>query len=289
MIPRSANVELNKRALTTESYRGSNCRPGDAVGHYDHEPIVASPLTVEALTDDGWQSCPAWIVDLTRQELWVELDHGLAESLDPGRSVRLVLSHPKLPTQIAETVVLWHLGKTGKVAVLKRPRLWDPPSRREHMRARLAVPLYLKADEGSESVPATLTDIGAGGLLCVAAMDLRIGQRLDVAVQLTPDRTFECQAEVARLDEDPNDLLGFQLMVGLQFLELSRDEQASLARTVADLARDVDAGFVPRPWRSEAIDLLVHVDIDGESDEPEETGESAERSITVELDRRWAS
>jgi hypothetical protein len=227
------------------------------VGPYDHEPLVASPLTVEALTDDGWQSCPAWIVDLTRQELWVELDHGLAASLDPGRSVRLVISHPKLPTQTAETVVLWHIGKTGNVAVLKRPRLWDPPSRREHMRARLAVPLYLKADEASESVPATLTDIGAGGLLCVAVMDLRIGQRLDVAVQLTPDRTFECQAEVARLDEDPNDTLGFQLRVGLKFLELTRDEQASLAGTVADLARDVDASFVPRPWRPEAIDLPV--------------------------------
>jgi hypothetical protein len=227
------------------------------VGHYDHEPIIASPLTVEVLTDDGWQPCPAWIVDLRRQELWVELDHGLAEPLDPGRTVRLVVSHPKLPTQIAETEVLWHIGKKGRVAVLKRPRLWDPPSRRDHMRARLAVPLYLKANEGSEPVPATLTDIGAGGLLCVAAMDLRIGQRLDVAVQLTPDRTFECQAEVARLAEDPNDSLGFRLVVGLQFLELTRKEQASLARTVADLARDVDASFVPRPWRPKAADVLV--------------------------------
>lgn len=259
------------------------------MGPYDHEPIVASPLTVEALTDDGWQACPACIIDLTRQELWVELDHGLAGSLDPGRSVRLVISHPKLPTQTAETVVLWHIGKTGKVVVLKRPRLWDPPSRREHMRARLAVPLYLKADEGSEPVPATLIDIGAGGLLCVAAMDLRIGQRLDVAVQLTPDRTFESQAEVARLDGDPNDPLGFQLMVGLQFLELTREEQASLARTVAKLARDVDASFVPRRWRPEAVDVLVEFDIDGESDEADETGASTGLSVIVERDQQRAS
>jgi hypothetical protein len=253
---------------------------------------------VEALTDDGWQSCPAWIVDLTRQELWVELDHGLAEPLDPGRSVRLVISHPNIPTQTAETVVLWHIGRTGKVAVLKRPRLWDPPSRREHMRARLAVPLYLKADEGSESVPATLIDIGAGGLLCVAAMELRIGQRLDVAVQLAPNRTFACQAEVARLDEDPNDPLGFQLMVGLQFLELSRDEQTWLARSVADLARDVDASFVPRQWLPEAVDMVVPVDVNRESDETglvvadglhDETGDTGELLVTIDLDQQKAS
>jgi hypothetical protein len=219
------------------------------MGQYDNEPTVATALTVEMLTDAGWQSHPASIADLTRQELWVSLDRKLAEPLDPGRSVRLVLSHPKRPTQVAETVVLWHLGRNGNVVVLKRPGLWDPPSRREHMRVDLAVPVYIRADDGSDPVPTTSVNIGVGGLFCVAAMDLRIGQRVDVAIQLMPGRTFECQAEVARLDEDPNDLLGLQLTVGLRFLDLTTEDQVTLARTIAQLARDVDANFVPRPWR----------------------------------------
>ena len=237
---------------------------------YANEPTIETELRLEMLSDDGWQSHRASIADLTRSELWVALDGRLAAPLDPGRSVRLVLNHPKRPTQVAETVVLWHIGRTGNMVVLKRPRLWDPPSRRDHRRVNLAVPVYLKADEKSEPVPTTSSNIGVGGLFVSAAMDLRIGQRLDVAVQLVPDRAFECQAEVARLDEDPDDPLGLQLMVGLHFLDLTSEEQASLAEDIARLARDVDANFVPRPWRPGEDELLVHVDV-GPRDDGEDT------------------
>ena len=250
--------------------------PEDDVGSYDNEPTLATKLTVELLTDDGWQSHPARIADLTRQELWVELDRRLATPLDPGRSVRLVLRHPRRPTQVAETLVLWHIGRTGNVVVLKRPRLWDPPSRREHARVDLAVPVYLRADDGSGPVPTTSTNIGVGGLYCVAAMELRIGQRVDVTVQLTPAQIFDCQAEVARLDDDPNDPLGLQLLVGLHFLDLGPRDRMSLAKALLRLARDADANRVPRPWYYEEVDLLVRVDIDGELAEEngaEEPGE----------------
>ena len=250
----------------------------------EHEPTIATQLTVEMLTDGGWQSHAASIADLTRHELWVALDQRLAEPLAPGRSVRLVLRHPTRPEQIAETIVLWHIGRNGNLVVLKRPRFWDPPSRREHTRVNLAIPVYLRVDEWSGPVPTTSTNIGVGGLFCVAAMELRIGQRLDVAVQLMPNRAFECQAEVVRLDEDPNDPLDIQLMVGLQFLDLSGEDQAFLAETITYLARDVDANFVPRPWRPEGVDLLIHVDIDGPSGEDEEGAVFEDMAATLSAD-----
>jgi len=284
------------------------------VGSFDHEPTVASPLTVEALTDEGWHSYPAWIVDLTRQELWVQLEHGLAASLDPGRSVRLAISHPERPTQLAETVVLWHIGKTGSVVALKRPLLWEPPSRRGHSRARLAVPVYIRSEDSSEPVPATSVDIGVGGFFCVVAMELRIGQRVDVSVQLTPNHPFECQAEVARLDEDADDPMGLQLSAGLQFLDLTHQDQAYLADAIARLSRDVDADFVPRPWRPGAdglpdlpvgnvSDLIGASDLIGVSDVIDaidaatDAGQRAESTaggtddvlISIDLDERQAS
>ena len=287
------------------------------MGPYDSEPTIATQLTVEMLTNDGWQSHPARIANLTRQELWVALDQRLAEPLDPGRAVRLVLSHPKRPAQTAETVVLWHIGRSGNVVVLKRPGLWDPPSRRENMRVKLAVPVYLDEHDGSGPMPTTSIDIGVGGLFCVAAMSLRIGQRVAVAIQLTPDRTFECQAEVARLDDDPNDPMGLDLLVGLRFLDLTRQDQASLAEAISGLARGLDAGSFPGPWQDEGpaqaegpwqpeeADLQIHVDIDGPSDEDgdgggdddddgasvpveddEYPGTTGERLISIDLDER---
>jgi hypothetical protein len=249
------------------------------VDAYDNEPTIETELRLEMITDDGWQSHRASIADLTRNELWLALDGRLAEPLDPGRSVRLVLNHPKRPTQVAETVVLWHIGRTGNVVVLKRPRLWDSPSRRDHRRVNLSVPVYLKADENSDPMPTTSSNIGVGGLFCSAAMDLRIGQRLDVAVQLMPDRAFECQAEVARLDGDPDDTLALNLMVGLQFLDLTTDEQVSLAEDIARLAADVDANFVPRLWRPGEDELLIHVDVGPEAD-GDDTDDDTGRSQT---------
>jgi hypothetical protein len=241
------------------------------VEQYAEEPTSSTRLTVEVLTDTGPETLPASIADLTRQELWVALDKHVAEPLDPGRSVRLILSHPRRPTQVADTIVLWHLGKTGNIVVLRRPGFWDPPSRRQHMRLRLAVPVYLKADDGSGWLPTTSVNVGVGGVFCTAAMDLRVAQRLDVEVHLTPDETFQCQAEVARLDPDPNDPVGLQLMAGLHFLDLTPDQQLYLADLISRLARDVDKDSVPRCWLPGADPLLVHVPMAGEGgdDEPE--------------------
>lgn len=230
---------------------------------YAAESTNGSRLTVEVLTETGPEAHPASIADLTRQELWVALDERIAEPLDPGRSVRLVLSHPKRPVQVADTIVLWHLGRTGNIVVLKRPGFWDPPSRRSHMRVNLAVPVYLKADDGSP-VPTTSVNVGVGGLFCIAAMDLRVAQRLDVAIHLTPDEKFECQAEVARLDPDPNDPIGLQLMAGLRFIDLTPDDQIHLADLVSRLASEVDEDFVPRCWRPGADPLLAHVSVEGD-------------------------
>ena len=240
--------------------------------HYAEEPTSGTQLTVEVLTDNGPETHRASIADLTRQELWVALDKRVAEPLDPGRTVRLVLSHPSRPTQVADTIVLWHLGKTGNIVVLKRPGFWDPPSRREHMRVRLAVPVYLRADDSLDAVPTTSVNIGVGGVFCTAAMDLRVSQRLDITIQLTPDETFECQGEVARLDPDPNDPVGMQLMAGLHFLDLTADEQLYLAELVSRLGSDVDDNFVPRCWLPGADPLLVHIPVaTDEGDLEEET------------------
>ena len=249
---------------------------------YAFELTDDSRLTVEVLTDSGPEAHAASIADLTRQELWVVLDEWVAEPLDPGRTVRLALSHPDAPTQIADTIVLWHLGKTGKVVVLKRPGFWDPPSRRDHMRVKLAVPVYLKADDGSGPVPTTSVNIGVGGMFCVAAMDLRIAQRIDVAIHLTPDQTFECEAEVARLDEDPNDPVGLQLMVGLQFLDLTPREQAHLSAIISDLVQDVGANFVPKCWQPGADPLLVNIGVDSGYDDDDLPEDEALISIDLE-------
>lgn len=225
---------------------------GGDVTEYDQEPTIATQVSLETLAGDEWHSHPAVIADLTRQELWVAIDHQLGDPLDPGRHVRLVLRHPNRPTQTADTVVLWHIGRNGAVVVLKRPRLWDPPSRREHSRVRLSIPLYLRADEGADPVPAMSTNVSVGGVFCIAELPVMVAQRVDASLQLTPATTFDCQAEVVRVDKDPDDPSGRQRLIGLHFLGLGQEDQASLAQALAELAEDVDDEFVPRAWRPEA-------------------------------------
>jgi hypothetical protein len=86
------------------------------VSQYDQEPTIATQVTLETLSGDEWHAHPAVIADLTRQELWVAIDSKLGEPLAPGRPVRLVLRHPNRPTQTADTIVLWHIGRNGAVS-----------------------------------------------------------------------------------------------------------------------------------------------------------------------------
>jgi hypothetical protein len=217
------------------------------VSHFEREPTIATQISLQTLAGDEWQSHPAMIADITREELWLAIDHAVDGTLEPGRAVRVALHHSGGPVQTADTIVLWRIAGNGTMVGLRRPRLWDPPSRREHARARLSVPVYLKVDEHADPIPAISSNIGVGGVFCTAAIPVRIAQRLDVAIQLTPSEAFECQAEVARIDKDPEDPTGN--LIGLHFLGLDQQTQARLAGTLTELAEGVDDEYVPKAWR----------------------------------------
>jgi hypothetical protein len=96
------------------------------------------------------------------------------------------------------------------------------------------------------------TNVGVGGVFCLASLPVQVAQRVDASLQLTPARTFDCQAEVVRIDKDPDDPTGSQRLIGLHFLDVTQESQASLAEALAELAEDVDDDFVPRAWRPRA-------------------------------------
>jgi hypothetical protein len=70
-----------------------------------------------------------------------------------------------------------------------------------------------------------------------------------VSLRLTPDQSFDCEAEVVRVEADPDDATGRQALVAFRFLGLTRDEQAGLSSTLVALTDDVDERYVPLPWR----------------------------------------
>ncbi len=216
------------------------------------EPTIATQVTLETMEGDAKHCHQASIADLTSKELWVEIGRP-APALDPGKQVRIVLTHPDRPTQTADTIVLWHLGKTGNMVVLKRPTLWDPPSRREHARVKLAVPVIVRPHEDGEAVQTTSINISVGGVCCAAALDLIVTQRVGLSIQLTPHQAFDYKAEVARIDVDPDDPAGARRLVGFKFLDLTFEDRAALARALAELAGDVDVNAIPRPWRPDAF------------------------------------
>ncbi len=216
-----------------------------------NEPTIPNRVSLETLSGEKWVSHSATIVDLTHHEVWVGIEKPLGKLLDPERRVRLVLRGGDGEAQTAETIVLWHIGTDGRVVALLRPKLWDPPSRRAHSRARLTIPVYLRLDDDAPPVPAWTTNVGVGGVYCLSEVRVAIGQKLPVSLRLTPLRSFDCQAEVVRVDDDTDDPSNRQLVIALRFLELTEDDQAGLASALATLADDVDADSVPLAWRSE--------------------------------------
>jgi hypothetical protein len=203
---------------------------------------------LETLSGEEWQPHTATIANLTRHEVWIGIDEPLGELLHPERRVRLVLGRAGGGTQRAETIVLWHIGSDGRVVALMRPNLWDPPSRRAHSRARLAIPIDLYPKPDVPSVPARTTNVGVGGVYCLSDVSVPVGHKLPVSLWLSPAEPFECKAEVVRVDQDTEDESGRQVVIALQFLDLTENDQARLASSLAALADDVDDDHVPRVW-----------------------------------------
>jgi hypothetical protein len=153
-------------------------------------------------------------------------------------------------TQTGETMVLWHIGTDGTVVVLMRPEMWNPPSRRAHSRARLAIPVHLHHVPDEPPLAAVSTNVGVGGVYCLSDVSVPVGRKLPVSLRLTPDRSFDCHGEVVRVDENTDDPSGRQVVIALRFVDMAQDDQARLASSLAALADDVDANSVPVAWRS---------------------------------------
>jgi hypothetical protein len=218
------------------------------------EPTIPSQVSLETPAGGTWLSHAATIVDLSRHEVWIGIEEPLTEPMDPDGRVRLVLRHENGPTQTAETVVLRRIGGDGQVLALMRPTLWDPPTKRAHSRARLAIPVTLHPAVDAPPLPARTTNIGAGGVYCLTHARLAVGRRLPISIKLTPVKSFECGAEVVRVDEDTDDATGRRVVIALRLLELTEVDQATLAADLAALADDVDADYVPLAWRGVTFD-----------------------------------
>jgi hypothetical protein len=214
------------------------------------EPAIPTKVMLETMSPDGWQAHPAVIADLTRDEVWIQIDEPIGQPIDPGSRVRLALSRLDEGVRTAETCVLWCIGHAGMLVVLMRPTLWDPPSRRTHGRAWLAIPASLHHESGEPPLSVRTTNVGVGGFFCVSDRPVAEGSQLPVSLRLTPAESFDCRAEVVRAEGNPDDPSGRETVLGFRFLDLSREEEARLASAIVALAQDVDENDVPRPWRS---------------------------------------
>ena len=215
---------------------------------FAEEPTIPNRVTLETLSGEEWQPHTATIANLTRHEVWIGIDEPLGELLHPERRVRLVLGRLGGGTQSAETIVLWHIGNDGRVVALMRPNLWNPPSRRAHSRARLAIPIDLYPKQDAPSVPGRTTNVGVGGVYCLSDVAVPVGHKLPVSLWLSPAESFECRAEVVRVDQDTDAPTGRQVVIALKFMDLTENDQARLASSFAALADDVDDDHVPRVW-----------------------------------------
>jgi hypothetical protein len=219
------------------------------VAEFDEELAIPARVVLETGSGTDWLAHAAQITNLTRHEVWIRLEESLGDVLRPERKVRLVLRRADGESQTAETMVLWHIGSEDMMVALLRPAIWNPPSRRAHSRARLAIPVHLRPEADAAPILAQTTDIGVGGLHCLSESPFEIGQVVQVSVLLTPGDSFECRAEVVRIGADREDPSGRRTVVALRFLELTGDAQAALAASLSTLAEDVDSEAVPLAWR----------------------------------------
>ena len=84
----------------------------------------------------------------------------------------------------------------------------------------------------------------------------------------TPTSTFDCRAQVVRLEDDPDDPSRRQLLVAFRFVDLTVAQEALVAEALVALSNETDASAVPVAWRSTeaAASGASQSAVDGEPD-----------------------
>jgi hypothetical protein len=223
---------------------------GGSVIDHSGEPAILDRIVLETPSAGEWLPHVATIANLTPEEVWVGLDEPLGPVVDPGQSVHIVLGRSGAYGVPAETTVVRHVGTDGRVVVLARPESWAFGTRRANARARLAIPAYLKPGADTQVVPARTTNLGLGGFHCVSDIPVAVGHRMPVVLQLTPVDKLECNAQVVRLDDDPTDPAGRRVVVALRFLDLTEDNEATIAAALLALAGEAEADGTPKAWHA---------------------------------------
>lgn len=213
-------------------------------------PAINDRVALETFDDGRRVVHRATVANLTREEIWVAVGEAAAGLLVVGRSVRVILNRPEGGSRTAETAVRRSVGGSGRLLALRRPETWATHSRRAHGRVRLAIPAYLQPDDAGTVVAARTTNISVGGFNCVADLPVSVGHQMTVALMLTPTSKFECRAQVVRLDEDPEDPMGRQLVLSFRFVDLGEADEALIAEALAALSDETDPTAVPAAWRT---------------------------------------
>ncbi len=99
-------------------------------------------------------------------------------------------------------------------------------------------------------VPVRTTNISEGGFLCLTNAALELGMVLEVRVQLSPHESLDCRAQVARVDELPQDPPTSATLVAFRFVDLACGCEEQLRRALGELGVDLDTTGIPQAYRS---------------------------------------
>jgi len=197
-------------------------------------PAIRDRARLEAQVRGDSISLDATVANVTPEEIWVGVDALYSAHLPRLSAVRVVLVRFDQDTAWAQTEFRRMVGTGGRVAALRRPAEWFSDQRRVHSRVDLRLPSYIQSTGAMPTGSAWTTNLSVSGLHCITNMPLEMGMRYGISLALTPLTRLNCEAQVVRIAEDPEDPEG-NLLVAFKFLDLTEAEEEQLAAAMVAL------------------------------------------------------
>jgi c-di-GMP-binding flagellar brake protein YcgR len=195
-------------------------------------PAIRDRARLEAQVKADPISIDATVANVTPEELWVGVYPLHSVHLPRLSAVRIVLVRFDQDTAWADTRFRRMVGTGGRVVALWRPASWLSDQRRVHSRVDLRLPAYIQPTGLVAVGSAWTVNLSVGGFHCITDLPLELGMRYGVSLALSPLTRLSCEAQVVRIDEDPEG----KLLVAFKFLDLTEADEAQLAVALAALA-----------------------------------------------------
>ncbi|MDD3271295.1 MAG: flagellar brake protein [Syntrophomonadaceae bacterium] len=162
-------------------------------------------VEIELNEGDASEYFPSRIEEIKEKYLYISMPmrKGALLPMRIGQEIKVIMRHRNSTVGFLTKVVGRRREPIPYLIITKPERIVSINQKREYVRLSVSLPVRFRVidEEGGSIQEGVTIDISAGGALFSTQAEVKAGQKIEIEIQLSPEKTFSCHAHAIRIFE----------------------------------------------------------------------------------------